>query len=148
MPSRLVVVKVGTGSLATSEGKLDEEEMSRLVKQTADAIKRGEKIVLVTSGAVAAGSKLPRVRWWARALGRGGAKRGTWGKVCGGRPRPVPHAGRRAPALPWAAKFGRPGPPDGHRGRRRRPSWTGSAPLPFARPPHSPLNPEPSAGVQ
>jgi glutamate 5-kinase len=55
MPSRLVVVKVGTGSLATSEGKLDEEEMSRLVKQTADAIKRGEKIVLVTSGAVAAG---------------------------------------------------------------------------------------------
>src|SRR5512137_388626 len=55
MPSRLVVVKVGTGSLATREGKLDEEEMRRLVKQIADAIKREEKIVLVTSGAVAAG---------------------------------------------------------------------------------------------
>ena len=55
MPSRLVVVKVGTGSLATTEGKLDEEEMRRLVEQIADAFKRGEKIVLVTSGAVAAG---------------------------------------------------------------------------------------------
>ena len=55
MPSRLVVVKVGTGSLATREGKLDEEEMRRLVEQIANAIKRGEKIVLVTSGAVAAG---------------------------------------------------------------------------------------------
>jgi glutamate 5-kinase len=55
MRSRLVVVKVGTGSLATSEGKLDEEEMRRLVEQIANAVKQGERLVLVTSGAVAAG---------------------------------------------------------------------------------------------
>jgi glutamate 5-kinase len=55
MASRLVVVKVGTSSITTSEGKLDEEEMPRLVNQIAAARKQGDKIVLVTSGAVAAG---------------------------------------------------------------------------------------------
>ncbi|MCW4046763.1 MAG: glutamate 5-kinase [Candidatus Bathyarchaeota archaeon] len=55
MPSRLVVVKVGTSSITTSEGKLDEEEMRRLANQIAAAVKQGDKIVLVTSGAVAAG---------------------------------------------------------------------------------------------
>ncbi|MBT0160463.1 glutamate 5-kinase [Candidatus Bathyarchaeota archaeon A05DMB-2] len=55
MSSRLVVVKVGTSSITTSEGKLDEEEMRRLTNQLASAVKQGDKIVLVTSGAVAAG---------------------------------------------------------------------------------------------
>jgi glutamate 5-kinase len=55
MVSRLVVVKVGTSGITTSEGKLDEEEMRRLANQIAVARKQGEKIVLVTSGAVAAG---------------------------------------------------------------------------------------------
>jgi glutamate 5-kinase len=55
MPQRLVVVKVGTSSLTTSEGKLDEEEMGRLAQQIAAAAKHKDKIVLVTSGAVAAG---------------------------------------------------------------------------------------------
>src|SRR3972149_1062389 len=47
MPSKLVVVKVGTSSLTNSDG--------RLVDQIAKAVKQGNKIVLVTSGAVAAG---------------------------------------------------------------------------------------------
>ena len=55
MPSRLIVVKVGTSSITTGEGKLDEKEMHRLVNQIATAIEQGDKIVLVTSGAVAAG---------------------------------------------------------------------------------------------
>jgi len=55
MTQRLVVVKVGTSGITTSQGKLDEEEMLRLTSQIAAAHKQGDKIVLVTSGAVAAG---------------------------------------------------------------------------------------------
>jgi len=55
MPSRLIVVKVGTSSITTSEGKLDEEEMQKLTSQIVAATKQGDKIVLVTSGAIAAG---------------------------------------------------------------------------------------------
>ncbi len=55
MPSRLIVVKVGTSSITTSEGKLDPAEMEKLASQIAAATKQGDKIVLVTSGAVAAG---------------------------------------------------------------------------------------------
>lgn len=55
MAQRLVVVKVGTSGITTREGKLDEEEMQQLTKQIAAARKQGVKIVLVTSGAVAAG---------------------------------------------------------------------------------------------
>ena len=55
MPSRLVVVKVGTSCITTSEGKLNEQKMDNLANQIAAAAKQGNKIVLVTSGAVAAG---------------------------------------------------------------------------------------------
>jgi glutamate 5-kinase len=55
MPARLVVVKVGTSSITTPEGALDEVEMGRLAGQIAAAVKGGDKIVFVTSGAVAAG---------------------------------------------------------------------------------------------
>ncbi len=55
MPSRLIVVKVGTNGITTSKGELDEKEMQNLACQIAQATKQGDKIVLVTSGAVAAG---------------------------------------------------------------------------------------------
>jgi glutamate 5-kinase len=55
MPSRLIVVKVGTSGITTSEGNLDEEQMQKLTSQIAAATKQGDKVVLVTSGAVAAG---------------------------------------------------------------------------------------------
>jgi glutamate 5-kinase len=55
MPSRLIVVKVGTSGITTGEGKLDEVEMEKLACQIAAANKQGDRIVLVTSGAVAAG---------------------------------------------------------------------------------------------
>jgi glutamate 5-kinase len=55
MSSKLIVVKVGTGSLTRKDGNLDEELMKKLVDQIAQAIKQDYKIVFVTSGAVAAG---------------------------------------------------------------------------------------------
>lgn len=55
MPSRLVVVKIGTSGITAEDGKLDEAEMRRLTSQISAAFKQGDKIVLVTSGAVAAG---------------------------------------------------------------------------------------------
>ncbi|MCL2642327.1 MAG: glutamate 5-kinase [Candidatus Bathyarchaeota archaeon] len=55
MPSRLIVVKVGTSGITTDKGELDEQEMQNLACQIAQATSQGDKIVLVTSGAVAAG---------------------------------------------------------------------------------------------
>ncbi|MDR2204267.1 MAG: glutamate 5-kinase [Nitrososphaerota archaeon] len=55
MPSRLVVVKVGTSGITTNEGVLDEREMQSLVCQIAHVLKQGDRVVFVTSGAVAAG---------------------------------------------------------------------------------------------
>ncbi len=55
MPQRLIVVKVGTSGITTKDGKLDEKEMQNLASQIAAASKQGDKVVLVTSGAVAAG---------------------------------------------------------------------------------------------
>ncbi len=55
MSSKLIVVKVGTSGITTSSGELDEQEMQNLACQIAQATKQGNKIVLVTSGAVAAG---------------------------------------------------------------------------------------------
>jgi glutamate 5-kinase len=55
MPSRLIVVKVGTSGITTDKGELDEQEVQNLACQIAQATKQGDKIVLVTSGAVAAG---------------------------------------------------------------------------------------------
>ena len=55
MSQRLVVVKVGTSGITTGKGKLDETEMRKLAAQIAAVHEKGDKIVLVTSGAVAAG---------------------------------------------------------------------------------------------
>jgi len=54
MPQRLIVVKVGTNAL-TSGGKLDDAKIEKLVDQIAAAVGMGDKIIFVTSGAVAAG---------------------------------------------------------------------------------------------
>ena len=53
--SRLIVVKVGTSGITTRDGKLDQLEMQKLTSQIAAMAEQGYKIVLVTSGAVAAG---------------------------------------------------------------------------------------------
>jgi len=56
MKDRLVVLKVGTGSLTRRDGSLDLQAMRRIVDQTAEAVGKGYKTILVTSGAVASGT--------------------------------------------------------------------------------------------
>ena len=55
MPQRLIVVKVGTSGITTRDGRLDQKEMKNLASQIAAVAKQGDKVVLVTSGAIAAG---------------------------------------------------------------------------------------------
>ncbi|MSQ10362.1 MAG: glutamate 5-kinase [Dehalococcoidia bacterium] len=55
MPFRRVVVKVGTNLLTAGTDRLDLEVMSSLVGQIARLRQRGAQVVLVSSGAVAAG---------------------------------------------------------------------------------------------
>ena len=53
--ARRVVVKVGSSSLTTAEGGIDPERVRRLVAVLATARSRGVEVVLVSSGAIAAG---------------------------------------------------------------------------------------------
>jgi len=53
--ARRVVVKVGSSSLASARGGIDNEALTRLVDVLAASVKAGREIVLVTSGAIAAG---------------------------------------------------------------------------------------------
>jgi len=55
MAGKLIVVKIGTGSLVKKDGSLDLESMKRLVDQLAQVVDKGHKVILVTSGAIAAG---------------------------------------------------------------------------------------------
>ncbi|HWJ66957.1 MAG TPA: glutamate 5-kinase [Nocardioides sp.] len=53
--ARRVVVKVGSSSLTTATGGIDPERISTLVDVLADVRARGAEVVLVSSGAIAAG---------------------------------------------------------------------------------------------
>ena len=62
-PYRRVVIKLGTTLLTGGTSKLNEERMSSLTSQVAQVHKQGVEVVLVSSGAVAAGREklgLPR----------------------------------------------------------------------------------------
>lgn len=61
-----VVVKIGTSSLTDEEGRVDESAIVKLCDEVAEVRKSGHQVVVVTSGAIAAG--LPE-------LGLGGEKR-------------------------------------------------------------------------
>lgn len=50
-----IVVKVGTSTLTHSNGKLNLEQIEKLVRQLSDLRNRGKDVVLVSSGAVGAG---------------------------------------------------------------------------------------------
>jgi glutamate 5-kinase len=49
------VIKLGSGLLTRKDGKVDRVQIGRIVDQVAGLHKRGIQVVLVTSGAVAAG---------------------------------------------------------------------------------------------
>ena len=50
-----IVIKVGSNVLTRSDGKLDVTRMSSLVDQMSSLHRRGHKLILVSSGSVAAG---------------------------------------------------------------------------------------------
>jgi glutamate 5-kinase len=54
-PTRPVVVKIGSSSLTTAGGRIDDAAIERVVAQIADVRRAGHPAVLVSSGAVAAG---------------------------------------------------------------------------------------------
>jgi glutamate 5-kinase len=66
--ARRVVVKVGSSSLTTAEGGIDPTRLRRLVGVLADARSRGVEVVLVSSGAIAAGLAPLRLKRRPRAL--------------------------------------------------------------------------------
>ncbi|MFA6169964.1 MAG: glutamate 5-kinase [Candidatus Margulisiibacteriota bacterium] len=53
--ANLVVIKIGSSTLTTPEGKLDLPNLKRIVAETAALLKQGKKAVIVTSGAIITG---------------------------------------------------------------------------------------------
>ncbi|MBU0630746.1 MAG: glutamate 5-kinase [Candidatus Margulisbacteria bacterium] len=51
----LIVIKIGSSTLTTSEGKLDHGNLKRIVAETSSLIEQGKKLVIVTSGAIITG---------------------------------------------------------------------------------------------
>jgi glutamate 5-kinase len=66
--ARRIVVKVGSSSLTSEEGGIDPVRVRRLVEVLATARARGAEVVLVSSGAIAAGLAPLRLRRRPRAL--------------------------------------------------------------------------------
>ncbi len=60
--SRRVVVKVGSSTVTGADGHVDREKLSLLVGQIAHLIEQGDSVVLVTSGAIAAGLEALQMR--------------------------------------------------------------------------------------
>jgi glutamate 5-kinase len=60
-PYKKIVVKIGSNVLTTAEGLLDAGRMSSLVNQVVTLKKRGIAVVLVSSGAVAAGRSMIKI---------------------------------------------------------------------------------------
>src|SRR6478735_7281421 len=66
--AKRIVVKVGSSSLTTAAGGIDPDRVSALVDVLAEARKRGAEVVLVSSGAIAAGLAPLRLKRRPKAL--------------------------------------------------------------------------------
>ncbi len=53
--SKRIVVKVGTSTITTESGSIDRAQLKKLAGQVADLVKSGKQVIVVTSGAIAAG---------------------------------------------------------------------------------------------
>lgn len=60
--ARRLVVKVGSSSLTTTRGGLNHERLNKLVDTVADRVNAGTEVILVSSGAIAAGIAPLRLR--------------------------------------------------------------------------------------
>ena len=53
--NKTVVVKVGTSSITDEEGKISQKSVAKICHEVADLKRSGNNVVIVTSGAIAAG---------------------------------------------------------------------------------------------
>lgn len=58
MTNRHIVIKIGTSTLTSGTHGLDERRMAEIARQMAVLMKAGERLILVSSGAIAAGREL------------------------------------------------------------------------------------------
>ena len=54
-PARTVVVKIGSSSVTDTDGGIDTEAVAKLAREVAGVRRAGDRVVVVTSGAIAAG---------------------------------------------------------------------------------------------
>jgi glutamate 5-kinase len=52
-----IVIKVGSSSLTTPDGKLDLSNLKKIVAEIASLVKNGKKVILVTSGSIVCGAE-------------------------------------------------------------------------------------------
>jgi glutamate 5-kinase len=55
--AKTIVIKIGSSTLTTKEGKLDIGNLTRIVKETAELVKNKHKAIIVTSGAIVTGAE-------------------------------------------------------------------------------------------
>lgn len=58
MTNRRIVIKIGTSTLTGGTPRLDKKRMSEIARQMATLMESGERLILVSSGAIAAGREL------------------------------------------------------------------------------------------
>jgi glutamate 5-kinase len=66
LKSRRIILKIGSGVLTTPEGKFNKNCIIKIAKDIVSAHKRGEEIILITSGAIVAGRD--KLKWKGKFL--------------------------------------------------------------------------------
>ncbi|MFA6431070.1 MAG: glutamate 5-kinase [Candidatus Margulisiibacteriota bacterium] len=56
-PFNTVIIKLGSSTLTTPQGKLDLKNLKRIANESAKLVKQGKRVLIVSSGAIAAGAE-------------------------------------------------------------------------------------------